>query len=54
MEKEKLYVVLSRDNGLVCVTKDKEVAEYEKCQQTIKEEFSGGRPSVYIKETILK
>ena len=54
MKKEKLYVVLSRDNGLVCVTKDKETAEKERKEQSFKEEFSGGRPSVYITETNLK
>ena len=30
MEEEKLYVVLSRDNGLVCVTKEKETAEKQR------------------------
>ncbi len=54
MEEEKLYVVMSRDNGLICVTKDKDTAEYDKHQQTVKEEFSGGRPSVWIEETTLK
>lgn len=54
MESLKIYVVLSRDNGLICVTKSKETAETERARQSFKEEMSGGKPSVYIIETTLK
>ena len=53
MKKEKLYVVVSRDNGFICVTNDSKKAESEKEKQILNEEFSGGRPSVWIQETKL-
>lgn len=48
-----VYVVLSRDTNFVYCTTDKEKAESMKDYQTRAEELSGGRPSVYIKETKL-
>lgn len=52
--KEDIYVVISRDNGLILCTEDKEKAESTKSQQVRNEEFAGGRPSVWIQETKIK
>lgn len=50
----KTYVVMSRDRGdFVFVSTDKGKAEKAKNAQIEKEEFAGGRPSVYILETTL-
>lgn len=49
-----LYVVLSRGTDFIFCTFDREKAETAKEKQTFEEEMSGGRPSVYIKETIIK
>ena len=50
----KLYVVLSRDTDFLFVTKDEESAKLVKSKREIYEERCGGKPEVYIKETILK
>jgi hypothetical protein len=50
----KIYIVLSRDNSsFIYCTTNKEKADQAKIIQIEKEEMSGGRPSVYIKETNL-
>lgn len=55
MEQEKLYVVLSRDNGsYIYCTHDKQKAESERAKQSLHEEMGGGRPSIYIMETQIK
>lgn len=55
MKTDKLYVVLSRDNGsYIYCTYDKQKAESEKEKQILNEEIGGGRPSVWIVETKIK
>jgi len=49
-----IYVVLSRDTSFVYCTTDIQKAESAKEERIIDEEMRGGRPSVYIKETILR
>lgn len=53
MKKEKIYIVLSRDTDFIYCTTDPKKAEDAKENQIKDEEMGGGRPSVYIKETIL-
>ena len=48
-----IYVVLSRDTNFLFCTTDKAKAEEAQKKQINEEEFAGGRPSVYIQETIL-
>ncbi len=50
----KIYTVLSRDRGsFIYTTNDEELAKLAKTQQELDEEMGGGRPSVYILESIL-
>ncbi len=50
-----IYVVLSRDRSdFIYCTTDWNKADDEKNKQIRDEEMAGGRPSVYIKQTILK
>lgn len=51
---ETIYVVISRDNSdyIYCTT-DVEKAESERLNRTEEEEMQGGRPSVYIRRTVL-
>jgi len=55
VEKEqKIYIVLSRDSSsFIYCTSNLEKANEERLKQIKDEEMGGGRPSVYIKETIL-
>jgi hypothetical protein len=49
-----VYVVLSRDSSdFIYTTTDKAKAEKVRSQRELDEERAGGRPSVYIKTTIL-
>jgi hypothetical protein len=48
-----IYVIISRDQGLVGATTNPKKAEELVKEQEKFEEMSGGRPSVYIKETEL-
>lgn len=43
----KVYVVLSRDRGLVCATRDSNKVNELIKEQEVFEEMAGGRPSVY-------
>jgi hypothetical protein len=49
----KIYIVISRDNGMIGAFKDKQSAEKIKTEQYTFEEMGGGRPSVFIQETKL-
>jgi hypothetical protein len=49
----KVYVVMSRDSGLIKVCKNSEDAERLKQEQIKFEEMGGGFPSVFIVETAL-
>ncbi len=53
MKSQAIYVVLSRDTSFIYCTTDLKKAEVAKEKQIIDEEMGGGRPSVYIKETVL-
>lgn len=48
-----IFVVLSRDTNFIYCTTDKVKAETVRKQQSLDEEMSGGRPSVYILTTTL-
>lgn len=50
----KVYVILSRDQGLVSATLDPNKVEELIKEQEKFEEMGGGRPSVYVKEVTLE
>jgi hypothetical protein len=50
----KVYVILSRDQGLVSATLDPNKVEELIKEQEKFEEMDGGRPSVYVKEVTLE
>ena len=47
---EKIYVVESRDKGVIVGTKNLELVDTLVSEQTKFEEMAGGRPGVYYKE----
>lgn len=51
---EILYIVLSRDTDFIYCTFNEQKANLAKKEQIEREEMSGGRPSVYIKETTIE
>ena len=51
--KMEVYVVMSRDSGLIKVCQKPEVAESIKQDQIKFEEMGGGFPSVYVVKTTL-
>lgn len=50
---ETVYVVVSRDKGVVAVCKEKDIADLDRHGQINEEEDAGGRPSVYIVEMMI-
>lgn len=51
---KKVYIVISRENYFIACCDSLQKAEIVKQDQIKLEEFQGGRPSVWIKETEIK
>lgn len=50
---ETIFIVISKDNGVILATRNINKAKEAVKTQEANEEFQGGRPSVYIKPTTL-
>lgn len=54
MKNTKIYVVISRDFGLIATLLDSNDAEKIRKEQEHNEEMSGSRPYVFMTESILR
>lgn len=48
-----VYIVISRERGIISVWKNPSDAEDARTKQYNQEEFAGGRPSVWVEEKYL-